>query len=541
MKLKRFISAALTASMLLTSFTVPAVAEGTVYASSSEFISAAINSTLGGIESTGLGAAVTAVNGYFTNSGNVVSYKGSVVGYWENSALYADAEHTRVLVQETGESSYTWDPTFLKTVIGDLNDNVIENYVPTTADWSKIVGNYDVKLGDLTVPAQNWIPLEIKQDDELLPGDSEDHGYFYNFSAEKGIGTDDLVDNRFGQGSLYFFFYIVDNSGKLYVQDVTVDLQRSGRANKLRTMQLNDNFIEMPRDWCYPGSTTTSFTDEVPYINTAIGINSDNKPFGCVFATNLTADRYNSNVFAERTVVFRDITDPAVVFTGTIADIKTQGMFYSSEIADGKVYPQQSECTAYFRKFFDTQSCSKTVIGNRLLKSRLSKLSNLDPSMLIKTSTTGWYMQDGTSLDAYIGSQGIINAGDTADIDAVAEVEPMCFNVIVPTSLPIYVDSLGVVSVADNASITNKSNSGVKLTAIDISAKAESGWTLVDSNPSLTRDAKEFTFTTSLAVGDVLGHNETKQFTYNAELSPITEGAENLDLATVAVTVDWAD
>ena len=95
--------------------------------------------------------------------------------------------------------------------------------------------------------------------------------------------------------------------------------------------------------------------------------------------------------------------------------------------------------------------------------------------------------------------------------------------------------------VADNATVINKSNAAVKLTDIDIIAKEGSGWTLVDANPSDTRDAREFTFRTSLVADTVLARDEVLPFTYSTELSPTTEGENGLDLATVEVTVDWAD
>lgn len=199
--MKKVLSLLLSISLLATIFAVPTFAVST-YASAAEFISAAINSALGGIESDGLDAAVTAVNGYFTNAGDVVSYKGSVVGYWENSALYADAEHTQVLVQETEDSSYTWDPTFLDTVLGDVNNSIVEHYVPTTNDWTKIIGKYDINLGDATIPADQWIPMDIQSEDNW-----DNLTNVYNFTRETGISTEDLIGPSSG---INIKAYVVD-------------------------------------------------------------------------------------------------------------------------------------------------------------------------------------------------------------------------------------------------------------------------------------------------------------------------------------------
>lgn len=59
--------------------------------------------------------------------------------------------------------------------------------------------------------------------------------------------------------------------------------------------------------------------------------------------------------------------------------------------------------------------------------------------------------------------------------------------------------------------------------------------------PSPVRDAMEFSFTTFLVKDTVLVKDEVLPFSYNAELSPLTVGTDSLDLATVSVTVDWAD
>lgn len=102
-------------------------------------------------------------------------------------------------------------------------------------------------------------------------------------------------------------------------------------------------------------------------------------------------------------------------------------------------------------------------------------------------------------------------------------------------------DSAGVITTATNATVTNKSNASVRMTDITVTAKDGSGWTIVEGTPSTVRDSMEFSFTTSLVKDTVLAKDEVLPFSYNAELSPLTVGTDSLDLATVSVTVDWAD
>lgn len=188
---------------------------------------------------------------------------------------------------------------------------------------------------------------------------------------------------------------------------------------------------------------------------------------------------------------------------------------------------------------------SKQQTGNTLLKRRLSKFSSLVEGDTIEVTPTAWTIYglggEESDFDTFLADQNMINPGDTADISAVADVESLGFSVILPTTLPIYVDKLNQVSVATNATVENKSGAAVELQTIEIQAKPNTGWTLItDGEPSKKRDSQEFTFTTSLTNGTILDTGEIKSFSYNAKLSPLTEGVESLDLASVLVTVDWA-
>lgn len=137
----------------------------------------------------------------------------------------------------------------------------------------------------------------------------------------------------------------------------------------------------------------------------------------------------------------------------------------------------------------------------------------------------------------------ITGPGDTAVITGSIEVEQANFCVVVPSNLPMYVDSNGDVTAATNAEIQNLGTGAVKLTKVDISEKKDSGWTLVKGEPSTSRGANEFSFTTSLNESDVIAAGESMQFTYDAKLSPLdyNEPGGGLNIVTLALTFDWED
>ena len=235
------------------------------------------------------------------------------------------------------------------------------------------------------------------------------------------------------------------------------------------------------------------------------------------------------------------------IIQGTVP-VKSYGWFWV-EVTDkvsNFATESQPEIHTYMNSRWDkAPESSKQQIGNTLLKRRLSKFSSLVEGDTIEVTPTAWTVYglggEESDFDTFLADQNMINPGDTADISAVADVEALGFSVILPTTLPIYVDKLNQVSVATNATVENKSGAAVELQTIEIQAKPDTGWILItDGEPSKKRDAQEFTFTTSLTNGTILDTGEIKPFSYNAKLSPLTEGVESLDLASVLVTVDWA-
>ena len=210
--------------------------------------------------------------------------------------------------------------------------------------------------------------------------------------------------------------------------------------------------------------------------------------------------------------------DPTITYTGDFSNIRAGFIIYDAceDLIDS------------------------TAFSNMLTKNaRSTKFYDLDVTDTVIINPNGWTVYG--LNDSHIGNQALDTAGSTADVPVYVDADAMSFRVIVPTSLPVYIDTEGVTYVADNAGIENQSNASVKLVDIDIQPTVDSGWTMVDTKPSAIRDAKEFMLTTSLTKDAVITRDTIFPFTYNAALSPITNGIQKLDLASVLITIDWAD
>lgn len=533
--MRKVLSLILSISLLATIFVTPAFAVST-YASAADMIEAVILTATSGVNSTSLSDAIITTKGKISISNDAVSFDGNVIGYWysdSSNVLWSDSSKSSIVMQETA-SGYEALPSTLKTLLTDVNSQLTETYTPTTEDWSKIIGKYDITLGNWTIPKEQWYPLELS-DDPLA------EGKVINLSNITGISNLLSIANN-TEDKVTIQAWLIDSAGNLYIQNAMTSVGRTGSQRMGSYMDTLQTMAQRDTDF-----------DNAPAYNTApyvkIGLSkynsSDTVVYPRIYATDISnsvvATLAASQVTDESTRLYK-VDDATVINTCNIADAKAYGIFYLRGSQLGTVYA--SNFTPWHNNhiaMFNSRSASKTVRGDSALTKRISKLSSVNAAEPLTIDDEGWYTTDGTSIDDFIGSQNVGNAGDTADINAVAEVEPMCFNVVVPTTLPVYVDASGVVSTATNATVTNKSNAAVKMTDINIVAKDSSGWTLVASNPSTVRDAMEFTFTTSLVKDTVLAKDEVLPFTYSTELSPLTEGADALDLATVQVTVDWAD
>lgn len=533
MRIKNALSALLAMSMMLTSLTLPAVAEET-FASASELLGDVLSTSVVGISSKDLSTARSDVETSITVNGDEVLYKGSSLGYWYSdtpSTLYKDSSKSSTVVKAVTDG-YEVSSNLLYKLLDDVNEGLVENYVPTTEDWSKIVGKYDISLGDITIPADQWIPVSTRTANDALTGDNS-----INLSSISGIDGGTIGKIWTSTNYIGAFSWGLDNSGNLWVQPTIVFIGLNSSNTKIWGTGYSSA----------SGASLTSSLNGVTVSDAnllkASIIDKGATMCACLTAQNAVGTS-NGSYFTNDAVTSNDrltkVIDPSLKYANLTTQLKQTGIAYVTGEQIGST-TVQSQVTDIVKHMFDSYSCGKLVRGNTKLTKRLCKIATLSNSDVLTVKNSGWYVNDGTSIDNYMGVQQMANAGDTADINAVAEVEPLNFNVVVPTTLPVYVDSEGITTVASNATITNKSNSSVKLTDINIVPKTESGWTLVGSDPSPVRDSKEYTFTTSLIKDTILVKSEELPFTYTAQLSPLTEGADSLDLATVAVTVDWAD
>lgn len=537
MKLKHIVSALLASSLAITSLTMPTsyvYAEST-FSSASDFISDVINLAVTDIESSTMDTAKSSVLSDISVTGDQVFYKGSSIGYWystESSTLYGAADKSSKIISKT-ENGYEISPTTLNLLLTDLNSGLVDTYIPSTTDWSKIIGKYDVTLGGATVPAKQWV--------ELTPtGDPLGENNFIDIYNELGWTGADLT-NLAGQKTVFATTFLVSNTGELFLGNEILGVTNPVNSSYRPYSHILQGSAASPGTFPYTGGYSTSTTKtQSPYIRIGLTAISDTKLQCRLTASDFTcsaSSRYQFlQTYADH-MLFK-VGSPNIVNTCIIDNAKTKGIVYMTGEQLG--ITSESELSTVHTNFFTSYSSSKVTIGNNILNRRLSKLPSLLPTDTIEVKATGWTINGVDDIESYIGTQDLGDAGDTADISAVADIDALHFNVIVPTSLPIYVDSSNVVYVADNANIINKSGAAVKITEVEVIPNDESGWTSVEGNPSKVRDANEFNFSTSIEKDKVLEVDEVYPFEYRAKLSPTTNAQQSLELASVLVTVDWA-
>ena len=536
MKIKSLLCAAM---MATTCIAIPInVYAETTYATPNDLITEAIEIALTGVESTTYDNAIANMQSLITVSGDEVFYDGTSIGYWYSNTsdtIYADDTKTDTILSNKGVDIWEFEPTVLENIITDINNDLIETLVPTTEDWSKIIGKYDITLGDITIPADQWF--------EHTKGIGFDGGITVaeNLSDKIGLTGHDLGE-LYNDDCLYISIYGTKD-GKLYIYDT------------LYALGNNNGSWMMSYDSIASGAALGTATRSTPINNCPIIHGAMHTATGFMpLRSNIRVTDVTKTTVASDEMVFTnganinlyDVYDASVTYNQAVTTLDDVGWFWFTGDQISNTTIDSTTLHAEHLDWFtiDPQS-SKQQIGNTILKKRLSKFSALTAGDTIEVTPTAWtvYGFNGSidDFDNYLGDQSLMNPGDTADIAAVADIEPLAFKVVTPTSLPIYVDSEGITSVASNATIENKSNASVIMTDVNIEAKADTGWTLVNVNPSNKRDANEFTFTTSLVPNTVLAKDEILPFTYQAQLSPVTDGIEQLDLATVLVTVDWED
>ena len=537
MKIKNILMAGVVA---ITSISLPTLANAeTSYATPQELLIEALEVAVSGVESTTYDEALDYVESLITVSGSAVSYDGDVIGYWDSTnsdTLFADSAFTNEVLSNGGTDIWEFNPDILSPMLTDFNNKLVETIVPTTEDWSKIIGKYDITLGDTTIPADQWII-------------SDNYTYNYNFTKETGIhnyrGTNEHTDHAC---PAMFGWAVVD--GELYLTSIIIEL--CGWISHLS----NDDSLVRTHVVGAAQSYGTDIVDAAPgtyhWINLAIDASESitDMPLGYTLYKDMTLTgglSYITN--ASEHCSLRNIKDVTDVSTIVLRDVDSYGLAYFMMPIHNYTFNNSSSDPlidihdAFWEK---APQSSKQQIGNTLLKQRLNKFSSLVEGDTIEVTPTTWTIKglggEESDFDTYLGSQDIMAPGEETSIPATADIEALAFKVVLPTSLPIYVNELNQVSVATNATVKNESGAAVIVNSVNIEAKPDTGWTLLTSGtPSKARDAKEFTFTTDLAADTVLAVAEERPFRYNAELSPSTEGVEQLDLAEVLVTIDWAE
>ena len=527
-KICKVVSIALSTSLFSTMLTPTVAYADDTIDSATELISATIELAATGVESATYDTALETVLNNISVNGEEVSYEGTVIGYYNTSTpttLYGDAEKTSPVISQKAEG-FIVEPSLLRTLVSDFNEGLIDTYSPTdVTDWSKIIGKYDVTFNDkVTIPANQWITLN--------------GGDVYKFTAETGLNVVGLSS----YGSLLLIPWAMSPSGELYLggEFTRLDGQSSSYSTFLAGSGNTQSYTHHPF-----GASDTSFemnTYGRGYIELSLqhGNVTNQKTVmhpTIKFTSSDLVSTTSYSTYTNKSCYMYSIYDPTTYLSrGPLSETD-----YTTGLAYALIRTNTSDHTLYSEFFAPNPlEVTKTTVGNATLNARLAKLNGLTVADELTVTHAAWFVGE-TNIDDFLGETAVMEAGGQADIDTPTEIDPMSFNVIVPSSLPIKVDNLGEVYVADNAVISNYSCAAVTIKSVTVTPKPDTGWTMVAENPSKKRDAKEFTFDTSLTDGIDIGVDENLSFTYSAALSPLTEGTDSLDLVTVSVVVDWAE
>ncbi len=533
----KIISAFLGGALLAVTVLTPTinVSAETTFSSADELIEDVLTTAIADIASSTKDAAIDAVTADITITNDEIFYDGASIGYWysdSSDCLYADSARTETLIE--GETNgYTVDPDLLTELLTDVNAGLTETYEPTTSDWSKIIGKYDITLGDIMIPADNWAEL---------PTDGSE---YVNISKLTGVTTNSPYTGgtAFKKNWVFAFSWLIDENGSLYISSGITSVGSNGintatTMNKLTHIIGSDTLTSgyVKKADGSGGALTTVYN----WITLGANITTTSIDPVFTLATDQTlATEVSIQGNDETFTTLRSIDDPSLTYSGNIADANKQGVAWFVYDWDYSNSTDSAALATAHNNFLTSQTANKTIVGNSLLSKRITKISNLNVSDVLVISSTGWTVND-VDIDEFLGTQVLITAGSAADMSVAVEVESKNFQVVLPTTLPVYVALDGTVSTATNAAIVNESNAAVEITEIAINAAPAGGWTLVDTIPSTDEGATEFSFSTSLNVGDRMDVDETLPFTYDAAFSPTIFEVEELDAATVSVTLDWA-
>lgn len=530
MKLRKILAASMATTIAISSFMLPMTAEAT-YASPTEMIKEILYTACTGIN---IDEAWGTLEPLITVGENEIKLNGVSIGYWDSDTIYSDSSMSTVYAEQTGDG-IECNKNFLSTILDGLNQNIVENYVPTTDDWSKIVHHYDVTLNNITIPADQWVELSNY-------GSAVDIADVkpVNISTLSGIDGSNITEVFNTDDYLGIAAYAIDNNGKLYVQQaityVGVYMNQSRRNWGYANTTLDGRFKNKAG---IAGGNEKSVTT-YPFIKAGVVADSADL-YGAIFVTDAMHSKVystctNNGTYANAAKLVC-VEEPSVYNTTEIADLKEYGLFYikGSQLNIADI----NEAKTKHQALLNSYSTSKRVTGNTKINKRLAKLNSLEATDTVTVKTTGWYVNGNENIDSYVAVSTLTNPG-SAEMLGTVEVEELRFKVIVPSVLPMSADPTGEVTAATNATIQNLSNATVKITDLAIAANAESGWTMVE-NPSKTRGDNEFSFSTSLTTGSTIAPGESLRFTYDADMSPAEEDVELVDMVTMTVTIDWGE
>lgn len=520
----KILCALISSAMIISTIPISAAAE-TTYASANDFIKSVLKTATTNIGSTSKDTAIDNVVGNITTNGDEVLYEGNSIGYWyidDSDCLYSDSSKTTAVI-ENGANGYTVDASLLSNFLEDVNEDIVEVYEPTSTNWSKIIGKYDVTLGDTVIPMSNWVDFSNKPDD-----------YFINISRITGITAKGDSNNE-GR-IIWAFSWLVNENGELYISTGIEGAGIYSGNNRMAKQQHTFGSDTASYDYFRVNNDTDFALSSHSWItlDAKVGTTVIDPTFSFSKDASL-ADTKIGDSDIETFNTLRSINDPSIAYTGTIDNATNYGVVYFITTNDSLF-----NFATMHNNFWTTFETTKTVNGNEILAKRISKISNLGDSDALVISTSGWTV-NGISIDNYIGTQFITDIDGAADMGVSVEVESKSFKVTLPTTLPVYISQDGTVTTATNAEILNESNAAISITDVDINAKSGSDWTHVDTTPSTESGSKEFSFTTSLNPGDVLAAKATLPFTYDAAFSPDIFELENIDIANVVLTFGWAN
>ena len=532
MRLRKILAASMAATVAISSFMFSMTAEAT-YASPTEMIEEILYTACTGID---IDAAWATLEPLITVDENEIKLNGVSIGYWDSDTIYSDSSLSTVYAEQTGDG-VECNKTFLSTILDGLNQNIVENYVPTTGDWSKIIGHYDITFGTVTVPSDQWVSVTPNTD-------PLSNGKTVNLTRLFDVAPTELVPLGNSGETVQLMSYLVDSNGDLYLSEnlyiLTSDNTYGPRCsiNKLGSTALAQSTLQSSGEgfrhnnmaYVRAGLVQSAATADKVVIN-IYETDTSNSNYACLSDTYITEEYGN----------YVNVTDASLKYTGDFSAVKDIGIIYISPEQYGPLY--YSNSTAIIgqthNKMFESYSCSKRVIGNTKINKRLSKLNSLEATDTVTIKTTGWYVNGNDNIDTYIAVSTLNNPG-SAEMLGTVEVEELKFKVIVPAVLPMSADPTGEVVAATNAAIQNLSNASVKITDLAIAVNAESGWTMVDT-PSKTRGDNEFSFDTSLRIGNTIEPGESLGFTYDADMSPAEKDVELVDMVTMTITLDWEE